>query len=96
VPVRPRRGSPFGGYPSWGVSVAVGPILVPIWFFVGPGRWSWSHGWSGWGVSDVVGPVLVPISFFVGPRWWTRSGDRIWSGCGLVSVCSFVGGGGWE
>ena len=94
--VWPKRGSPFGGCLSWGVSVAFGPVLVPIRVFVGPGRWSWSHSWSGWGVPKVVGPLLVPISLFVGPRWWTRLGDRVWSGGELVSNCGFVGVGRWE
>ena len=94
--VWPRRGSLFGGCLSWGISVAFGPVLVPIRVIVGPGRWSWSHSWSGWGVPKVVGPLLVPISLFVGPRWWTRLGDHVWSGGKLVSNCGFVGVGRWE
>ena len=69
--------------------------MVPIWVFVGPGRWLWSCSWSGWGVSKVIEPLLVPILLFVGPRWWARSGDHIWSGGELMSDCGFIGGK-WE
>ena len=81
--VWPRRGSLFGGCLSWGVSVAFGPILVPIWVFVGP--WWWTRlGDRIWSRSELV----FNCGFVGGGRWWFEC--RVFASSSVAMVITDV------
>jgi hypothetical protein len=36
--------------------------------------------------------ISIPVWFFDRPGWWVGSGDPVWVGGELVSVCCFANG----